>query len=177
MQNTFVQTLMQRNKLAGMGVALITPFKKDGTVDYDKLAREEYQFETGLEEIEKFRLQIMDDVEARYAAGDFSSLTKDLQGFGYGTAEIATILASKSMTINAMLDGNTRQIVAAKAQEMAKADGVQNYQSSYSNKQSTDELKCDKKPLKSLHLNSDNKLPLSHLYSLIPICAIFPILS
>lgn len=129
----------------------------DGTVDYDKLAMEEYQFETGLEEIEKFRLQIMDDVEARYTAGDFTSLTKDLQGFGYGTAEIAAILASKSMTINAMLDGNTRQIVAAKAQEMAKADGVDNYQSSYANKPTTDELKDDKKPLKTLHLNSDNK--------------------
>jgi 4-hydroxy-tetrahydrodipicolinate synthase len=39
---------MQRNKLAGMGVALITPFKKDGTVDYDALRRLiEYQVQNG----------------------------------------------------------------------------------------------------------------------------------
>ena len=48
MQNTFVQMLMQRNKLAGMGVALITPFKKDGTIDYDALRRLiEYQIQNG----------------------------------------------------------------------------------------------------------------------------------
>ncbi len=129
----------------------------DGNVDYDKLAMEEYQFETGLEEIEKYRLQIMDDIEAKYASGDFTSITKQLQDFGYSTAEIATILASKSMTINAVLDGNTRQIVAEKAAAMAKADGVDNYKSSYSNNPSMSELKDDKKPLKSLHLNSDNK--------------------
>lgn len=40
--------LMQRNKLAGMGVALITPFKKDGTIDYDALRRLiEYQIQNG----------------------------------------------------------------------------------------------------------------------------------
>ncbi len=129
----------------------------EGNVDYDKLAMEEYQFETGIEEIEKYRLQIMDDIEAKYASGDFTSITKQLQEYGYGTAEIATILASKSMTINAILDGNTRQIVANKAAEMAKADGVENYKSSYSNNPSMNELKDNTKPLKSLHLNSDNK--------------------
>ena len=48
----------------------------------------EYLFE----EIEKFRLDIMDDIEAKYTSGDFTSITKQLQEFGYGTAEIATIL-------------------------------------------------------------------------------------
>ena len=135
-------------------LGVLTP---DGKVDYDKLAMEEYQFETGMEEIEKFRLQIMDDVEAMYASGDFTSLTKQLQEFGYGTAEIATILASKSMTVNAFLDGNTRQIIAEKAEAMAKADGVEGFKSSYSNNPTTDELGDNKKPLRSLHLNSDNE--------------------
>ena len=130
---------------------------EDGKVDYDKLAMEEYQFETGLEEIEKFRLQIIDDVEAKYASGDFTSLTKQLQEFGYSTAEIATILTSKSMTINAFLDGHTREIVAAKATEMAKADGVEDFKSSYTKNPTTAELGDNSKPLKSLHLNSDNK--------------------
>ena len=135
-------------------LGVLTP---EGEVDYDKLAMEEYQFETGIEEIEKFRLQIMDDVEAMYASGDFTSLTKQLQEFGYGTAEIATILASKQMTVNAFLDGNTRQIIAEKAEAMAKADGVEGFKSSYSNNPSTDELGDNKKPLRSLHLNSDNE--------------------
>lgn len=135
-------------------LGVLTP---DGKVDYDKLAMEEYQFETGMEEIEKFRLQIMDDVEAMYASGDFTSLTKQLQEFGYGTAEIATILASKQMTVNAFLDGNTRQIIAQKAEAMAKADGVEGFKSSYSNNPTTDELGDNKKPLRSLHLNSDNE--------------------
>ena len=135
-------------------LGVLTP---EGEVDYDKLAMEEYQFETGIEEIEKFRLQIMDEVESMYASGDFTSLTKQLQEFGYGTAEIATILASKSMTVNAFLDGNTRQIIAQKATEMAKADGVEGFKSSYSNNPSTDELADNKKPLRSLHLNSDNE--------------------
>ena len=129
----------------------------DGKVDYDKLAMEEYQFETGIEEIEKFRLQIIDDVEAKYASGDFTTLTKQLQEFGYGTAEIATILSSKAMTINAFLDGHTREIVAAKATEMAKADGVEDFKSSYTKNPTTSELGDNSKPLKSLHLNSDNK--------------------
>ena len=135
-------------------LGVLTP---EGEVDYDKLAMEEYQFETGIEEIEKFRLQIMDDVEAMYASGDFTTLTKQLQEFGYGTAEIATILASKSMTVNAFLDGNTRQIIAEKAEAMAKADGVDGFKSSYSTNPTTDELGDNKKPLRSLHLNSDNE--------------------
>ena len=129
----------------------------DGKVDYDQLAMEEYQFDTPLEEIESYRLELMDDIESKYASGDFTSITKQLQDYGYGTAEIATILASKSMTINAIMDGETRQILAAKAQEMAKADGVTDYKSSYSNRPSTDELDDSKKPLRSLHLNSTNK--------------------
>ena len=135
-------------------LGVLTP---EGEVDYDKLAMEEYQFETGIEEIEKFRLKIMDDVEAMYASGDFTTLTKQLQEFGYGTAEIATILASKSMTVNAFLDGNTRQIISEKAEAMAKADGVDGFKSSYSTNPTTDELGDNKKPLRSLHLNSDNE--------------------
>ena len=149
-----VEPSVDLDKDLEVDLGVLTP---EGEVDYDKLAMEEYQFETGIEEIEKFRLQIMDDVEAMYASGDFTSLTKQLQEFGYGTAEIATILASKSMTVNAFLDGNTRQIIAQKAEAMAKADGVEGFKSSYSNNPTTDELGDNKKPLRSLHLNSDNE--------------------
>ena len=39
---------MLTNKLMGMGIALITPFKKDGSVDFDALERlVEYQIENG----------------------------------------------------------------------------------------------------------------------------------
>lgn len=130
---------------------------EEGNVDYDQLAMEEYQFGTGAEEIEKYRLGIMEQVEALYASGDFSSLSAQLKEFGYGTAEIATIIASKSMTMTAILDGNTRNILAQKAVEMAKADGVENYASKYTNNPSTSELADDKKPLRTLHVNSDNK--------------------
>lgn len=129
----------------------------EGNVDYDQLAMEQYQFETGAEEIEKYRLGIMEQVEALYASGDFSALSAQLKEFGYGTAEIATIIASKSMTMTAILDGNTRNILAQKAADLAKADGVENYTSKYTNNPSTSELADDKKPLRTLHVNSDNK--------------------
>lgn len=39
---------MRRHKFSGMGVALITPFKKDGSIDYDALRRLiEYQIQNG----------------------------------------------------------------------------------------------------------------------------------
>ena len=129
----------------------------EGNIDYDQLAMEQYQFETGAEEIEKYRLGIMEQVEALYASGDFSTLSAQLKEFGYGTAEIATIIASKSMTMTAILDGNTRNILSQKAVELAKADGVENYTSKYTNNPSTSELADDKKPLRTLHVNSDNK--------------------
>ena len=130
---------------------------EDGNVDYDKLAMEEYQFDQDLAKIEEERLSIMKDVENKYSSGDFSSLSNALKEFGYTTPQIATILASKSMTINAMLDGNTRSALAARAAEMAKADGVKDYTSKYSTNPSMNELSDTKKPLRSLHLNSDNK--------------------
>ena len=41
---------MIRKRLKGMGVALITPFKEDGSVDYDSLLRlVEYQVQNGID--------------------------------------------------------------------------------------------------------------------------------
>jgi hypothetical protein len=99
----------------------------------------------------------MEDVDAQYTSGNFSALTDTLKEFGYATPQIATILASKSMTITAILDGNTRSILSAKAFELAKADGVNGYDSKYTNNPTMTQLADDKKPLKSLHINSDNK--------------------
>ena len=107
----------ERNRLLGGEVRYFDNlFVKDdeGNIDYDQLAMEQYQFETGAEEIEKYRLGIMEQVEALYASGDFSTLSAQLKEFGYGTAEIATIIASKSMTMTAILDGNTRNILSQK---------------------------------------------------------------
>jgi hypothetical protein len=128
-----------------------------GNVDYDQLAYEEYQFEVGAAAIEEYRLGIMEEVESQYTAGDFAALTEKLKEFGYATPQIATILASKSMTMTAILDGNTRNILSAKAVEMAKADGVEDYDSKYNDNPTMTQLADDKKPLKSLHVNSDNK--------------------
>ena len=132
---------------------------EDGKVDYDKLAYEEYQFdkEGGVAAIEAERLKIMDEIEAKYAAGEFSDITKQLQDYGYETVEIATILASKSMTIKAVVDGYTRSQLATRAAEMAKADGVNDYKSKYTENPTTDQLADDTKPLRTLHVNSDNK--------------------
>ena len=132
---------------------------EDGKVDYDKLAYEEYQFDKdgGVAAIEAERLKLMDEIEAKYAAGEFSDITKQLQEYGYETAEIATILASKSMTIKAVVDGHTRTQLATRAAEMAKADGVNDYKSKYSENPTTDQLADDSKPLRTLHVNSDNK--------------------
>ncbi len=44
----YILTLMIRRKLKGMGVALVTPFNEDGSVDYDALIRlVEYQIQNG----------------------------------------------------------------------------------------------------------------------------------
>ena len=40
--------VMKKKELYGMGVALVTPFMKDGSVDYEALARlGDYQIESG----------------------------------------------------------------------------------------------------------------------------------
>ena len=41
---------MAQNKFKGLGIALITPFKSDGSIDYDALLRlVEYQIQNGID--------------------------------------------------------------------------------------------------------------------------------
>ena len=45
---------MERNKFIGMGVALVTPFKTDGSVDFSALARlVDYQLKNGTDYLEE----------------------------------------------------------------------------------------------------------------------------
>ena len=41
---------MAQNKFKGLGIALVTPFKSDGSIDYDALTRlVEYQISNGVD--------------------------------------------------------------------------------------------------------------------------------
>lgn len=99
--------------------------------DYDQLARDAYEFGEGAEAIGEFRANLSLEVQDMYFNGDLSGLREKLEGYGYSSPEVEAILNDPSMTINAVLEGETRIILAEKAAELAAADGVENFESSY----------------------------------------------
>ena len=103
-------------------------------VDYDKLAREAYEFGEGAEEIAKHQQELLEEIEKAYEDGNLDSLREKLKEYGFSTPEIEAILADKYQCIKTMMYCDKREILAAKAMELAKADGVENYDTKYDEK-------------------------------------------
>lgn len=100
--------------------------------DYDQMARDEYEFGQDVEKIAEFRAELSLEVQEQYFSGDLNVLKERLEGYGYSGPEADAILQDPTMTINAVLEGETRAILAEKAAELANADGVEDFESKYS---------------------------------------------
>lgn len=99
--------------------------------DYDALAKEQFEFETDYEELLEHRSDIIEDVESKYDSGDLESLREELKEYGYNNAEIDAILQDKFTTIKAIVQGDQDAQIAKIAHELAKADGVEDFTSSF----------------------------------------------
>lgn len=119
--------------------------------DYDQMARDEYEFGQDVEEIAEFRADLSLEVQEQYFSGDLSVLKERLEGYGYSGPEADAILNDPTMTINAVIEGETRAILSEKAAELAKADGVEDFESKYSE---ADYSSLEEQPVELLVLSS-----------------------
>ena len=119
--------------------------------DYDQMARDEYEFGQDVEKIAEYRAELSLEVQEQYFSGDLSVLKERLEGYGYSGPEAEAILQDPTMTINAVLEGETRAILAEKAAELAKADGVEDFESKYSE---ADYSSLEEEPVELLVLSS-----------------------
>lgn len=101
-------------------------------IDYDKLAREQFEFEGDFDKIIEDRINLVNQVETLFDNGDTAKIAEKLTEFGYNSAEINVILEDKLLTTKAVLEGTQNALLAQKAVELAKADGVENFVSKYS---------------------------------------------
>lgn len=125
-------------------------------VDYDKLAREIFEFEGDYNKIMQDRADLITKVETQFDNGDFEPLRESLTKFGYSSAEVEVILGSKFLTSKAMLEGTQNAMLAQSATELAKADGVEDFASKYSDRPNFDDLSLTD-PSENLTLKSDSK--------------------
>ena len=100
-------------------------------VDYDALAKEKFEFETDYDELLEHRSEIIQDIEAKFDSGDLDSIRDELKEYGYNNAEIESILQDRFMTIKAIVQGDQDAQLSKMANELAKADGVEDFSSKY----------------------------------------------
>ncbi len=126
-------------------------------VDYDKLAREAYEFGEGAEEIAKHQQELLEQIEKAYEDGNLDGLREKLKEYGFSTPEIEAILADKYQCIKTMMYCDKRDILAAKAMELAKADGVENYDTKFDEKIDYDKELSGEQPNDLLMLASEDE--------------------
>lgn len=107
--------------------------------DYDDLARQQYEAQ-GAEKIAEHRAQVIEEANRLYDAEDKSELINKLREYGYSNEDIATILKDRDLTISAMVAGDERLELAKIAQELATADGLENFDTLYDNEQTLSSL-------------------------------------
>lgn len=129
---------------------------EDGKTDYDELARNEFEFGTEYEEIIEHRIELTNEVEEGFASGNLEAISAKLKEYGYSTPEIAALLENKELAIRAILEGDQNAQIAAKATEMAKTAGVEDFSSSYSERPNYDDLLTEG-PSETLLLATEDK--------------------
>ena len=102
----------------------------DLETDYDELAREFYE-NLSEEELNARRKSIIDVVNDAFDKGNLDSLKENLIKFGYSEPEAAAIIQDRELLIDAMLVGDANSYVANKAVELAKAAGVEDFNTAY----------------------------------------------
>ena len=107
--------------------------------DYDDLARREFE-SLDPEEITARRQEIMEGIDEAYANGDFSDIKAKLKEWGYSEPEINALIADRDKLSIAMISGDQKEMMAEIAADLAKADGIDNYESSYTKSAEWNEL-------------------------------------
>lgn len=125
-------------------------------VDYDALAKEKFEFESGYEELLEHRSEIIQDIETKFDSGDLDSIREELKEYGYNSAEIDAILEDRFMTIKAIVQGDQDAQLSKMAHELAKADGIEDFTSKYEGRPDYTLLEDDG-PSDSLMLASEDE--------------------
>lgn len=135
------------------------PEKVEDTVtkDYDDLARREYEA-LGEEEISKRRLKIMEQVDKAFESGDLTAIKAKLKEYGYSDSEIEAICADRNKLMLALVEGDQRAYMAEKALELAKADGIENYDTTYDNGQKYSDLVDGTSNVLIANMSTDEKV-------------------
>ncbi len=98
--------------------------------DYDELAREWYE-EMSADELATRRMNIINFVNQQFDNNDLEGIRASLIKFGYEDSYIDTILGDRQLLIDAMVVGDTNFLIAEKAMALAKADGVESFDSKF----------------------------------------------
>lgn len=125
-------------------------------VDYDELAKEQFEFETDYEELLEHRSEIIEDIENKFNTGDLDSIREELKEYGYNSAEIEALLQDRFMTTKAIIQGDQDAQIAKIARELAAADGVEDFVSKYEGRPDYSALEDDG-PSESLMLASEDE--------------------
>ncbi|MBQ4031163.1 MAG: hypothetical protein II625_05360 [Bacilli bacterium] len=126
-------------------------------VDYDKLAREAYEFGDTAEEIAKHQQELLDEIEKAYEDGNLDGLREKLKEYGFSGPEIEAILADKYQCIKTMMYCDKREQLAKLAQDLAKADGIEDYDTKFDDAIDYDKELTGNEPNELLMLASEDE--------------------
>ena len=131
--------------------------------DYDFLARIEYEAQ-GESAITQKRLELIEEANTLFENKD--ALQQKLQQFGYSESDISRISEDRSATIQAIVEGGTKQELAEIANRLAGADNVADFNTVYNEKANIDDLYNGKTDEFLLITSSDPKVKSSYEFVL-----------
>ncbi len=114
-----------------------------GEIDYDQLARDEYEFGTPVDEIIDHRNELLALFEKAYETGDLTDLEVSLKKYGFTDAEVDAILNDRFKCYKALLEGDERAILAEKAIALAAADGITDFDTHWDDTPNYSDLDSD----------------------------------
>ena len=101
-----------------------------GTKDYDELAREQFEAQ-GDAKIAENRAKITEEANKLFEAEDKTELINKLKEYGYTEIDINDIIQDRNLVTSALIEGDQRQQLATMANNLAKADGVKDFDTAY----------------------------------------------
>lgn len=110
---------------------LVVELNPDGEVDYDAIARDEFEFGQEYDDLIARRTEIIQDIDAKFSSGDLDSIREELKEYGYNSAEIEAIIVDKHKIVKAIIEGDQNAQIAKIARELAEKNGVENFVSKY----------------------------------------------
>lgn len=101
-----------------------------GEKDYDALAREQFEAQ-GDEKIAENRAKITEEANNLFENEDKTELIKKLKEYGYTEMDINDIIKDRNLVTSALIEGDQRQQLAKISKELAKKDGIEDFDSKY----------------------------------------------